>query len=188
MTLENLHHVELRVLLSSTSIAPGTMHHPVKISAAEEAQVPLILEFIRKLAEYEKLLDEVVADEETLRHSLFETDSPAKVIFAYLEEQPVGFAVYFHNFSTFAGRAGIYLEDLFVEPAHRGRGIGLALLSYLARVAKERGCARLNWAVLDWNQPAIEFYRRLGATPLEDWTVFRLSGDALDRLAARQTL
>jgi GNAT superfamily N-acetyltransferase len=164
------------------------MQNAVRISPAREAQLPLILEFIRKLAEYEKLLDEVVADEETLRESLFGPDSPAKVIFAYVEEQPVGFAVYFHNFSTFAGRAGIYLEDLFVEPAFRGRGIGMALLAYIARVAKERGCARLNWAVLDWNQPAIDFYRRLGAVALEDWTVFRLSGEALDRLAARQTL
>lgn len=160
----------------------------MKISPAEEAQLPLILNFIRKLAEYEKLLDEVVADEETLRESLFGPDPAAKVIFAYVEERPVGFAVYFHNFSTFAGRAGIYLEDLFVEPAYRGRGIGMALLSYIARIAKERRCARLNWAVLDWNQPAIEFYKRLGVVALEDWTVFRLSGEALDRLAARQTL
>lgn len=164
------------------------MEQALKISPAEEAQLPLILAFIRKLAEYERLLGEVVADEETLRQSLFGENSPAKVIFAFVDEQPVGFAVYFYNFSTFAGRAGIYLEDLFVEPAYRGRGIGMALLSYLAKIAKERGCARLNWAVLDWNQPAIDFYKSLGAVPLEDWTVFRLSGEALDRLAARQTL
>ncbi len=164
------------------------MQDAVKISAAEEAQLPLILAFIRKLAEYERLLHEVIADEETLRQSLFGPDSPAKVIFAYVGEQPVGFAVYFYNFSTFAGRAGIYLEDLFVEPAYRGRGIGLALFVYLAKIAKERGCARLNWAVLDWNQPAIDFYEKLGAVAQDDWTVFRLSGEALDRLAAGKTL
>lgn len=164
------------------------MQNAVRISPAREDQLPLILAFIRKLAEYEKLLDEVVADEETLRRSLFGAASRARVIFAYVEEQPVGFAVYFYNFSTFSGRAGIYLEDLFVEPAYRGRGIGMALLGYLAKVAKEGGCARLNWSVLDWNQPAIDFYKRLGAEALEDWTVFRLSGEALDRLAARQTL
>ena len=164
------------------------MQDGLRISPAEKTQVPLILEFIRKLAEYEKLLPEVVADEQTLLRSLFEGDSSAKVISAYVAQKPVGFAVYFHNFSTFAGRAGIYLEDLFVEPEYRGRGIGMALLSYIAKVAIELGCARMNWAVLDWNQPSIDFYKRLGAVALDDWTVFRLSGEALERLAARQTL
>jgi len=159
------------------------MEHPT-ILPANETQVPLILNFIRKLAEYERLSHEVVADEETLRRSLFGTQPSAEVILAYIKGEPVGFAVYFQNFSTFSGRAGIYLEDLFVEPAHRGSGIGGALLRYLADLGKQRGCARLNWAVLDWNRPAIDFYRSIGAVPLEDWTVFQLSGEALDRFGA----
>ena len=143
----------------------------------------MILSFVRKLAEYEKLSHEVVADEDTLRESLFSANPTAEVLLAYVGDNPVGFAVYFRNFSTFLGRSGMYLEDLFVEPAYRGRGIGKTILAHVAKVAKERGCQRLNWAVLNWNRPAIEFYRGLGAVLLDDWTVCRLSGSALDELA-----
>jgi len=153
------------------------------ILPADESRIPLILSFIRKLAEYEKLSREVVADEETLRRSLFGAHPAAEVLFAYVAEEPAGFAVFFQNFSTFSGRAGIYLEDLFVDPEYRGKGIGKALLVYLAKLAKQRGYDRIDWSVLDWNQPAIDFYRRIGAVPLEEWTVFRLSGEALDSLA-----
>lgn len=155
----------------------------VRILPAEQKDIPLILGFIRKLAEYEKLLDRVVADEETLRNALFGPRPAAEVILAYIGNEPVGFAVYFRTFSTFLGRSGIYLEDLFVEPAYRSKGVGTALLIYLARLTAERRCARLSWAVLDWNQPAIHFYRKLGAIPLDDWTVFELSGTALEQLA-----
>ncbi len=155
----------------------------LRIAPAEESQIPLILSFIRKLAEYERLSDEVVADEETLRSFLFGPNPAAEAVFAYVADEPAGFAIFFPNFSTFSGRPGVYLEDLFVDPAYRGRGIGKALLVHLAKLAKERGYTRVNWAVLDWNQPAIDFYRNTGATPLEEWTVFRLSGEALDRLA-----
>jgi GNAT superfamily N-acetyltransferase len=155
----------------------------VRIVPAEQKDIPLILTFIRKLAEYEKLLDQVVADEGSLRTALFGAHPAAEVILAYIDDQPVGFAVYFQTFSTFVGRTGIYLEDLFIEPAHRSRGVGTALLIYLAQLTKQRGCARLSWAVLDWNQPAIQFYRKLGAIPLDEWTVFELSGMALDCLA-----
>ena len=143
----------------------------------------MILSFIRKLAEYEKLSHEVVADEDTLRESLFSANPTAEVLLAYVGDNPVGFAVYFRNYSTFLGRSGMYLEDLFVEPAYRGRGIGKTILAHVAKVARERGCQRLNWAVLNWNRPAIEFYRGLGAVLLDDWTVCRLSGSALDELA-----
>lgn len=155
----------------------------LRICLAQPSDVLVILTFIRKLAEYEKLSHEVVADEDTLRESLFSTNATAEVLLAYIGENPVGFAVYFRNFSTFLGRSGMYLEDLFVEPAYRGRGIGKAILAHVAKVAKERGCQRLNWAVLNWNRPAIEFYRGLGAVLLNDWTVCRLSGSALDGLA-----
>jgi GNAT superfamily N-acetyltransferase len=126
----------------------------------------------------------VVATQELLRETLFGVRRVAEVVLAYIADQPVGFALYFHNFSTFVGRAGIYLEDLFVEPAHRGEGVGKALLAYVAKLAVERGCGRFEWAVLDWNTPAIDFYRSLGAVPLDDWTIFRLTGDALHRVAA----
>lgn len=164
-----------------------------RIVPAEPRDLPVILNFIRKLAEYEKLSDQVTADEEILRKSLFGPNHVAEAVLAWSGETPAGFAVYFRNFSTFLGRPGIYLEDLFVEPAYRGSGIGRALLQYVARVAKESSAGRLEWAVLDWNQPAIDFYRRLGAVPMQDWTIFRLTGDALDRLtgdfeAAERTL
>ncbi len=162
---------------------PGAIPADFRISPAQESEIPLILTFIRKLAEYEKLSHEVVASEDTLRASLFGPNPAAEVVLAYAREEPVGFAVYFRNFSTFLGREGIYLEDLFVEPAYRGRGIGAALLAQVAKIAKERGCERLNWAVLNWNQSAIDFYRKIGAVLLDDWTVCRLSGSALDHLA-----
>jgi GNAT superfamily N-acetyltransferase len=152
---------------------------------AAEGDVRIILGFIRELAEYEKLSHEVVATEDTLRASLFHGRRVAEVILADLQGQAVGFALFFHNFSTFLGRAGIYLEDLYVTPAVRGKGVGTALLSFLARLARERGCGRLEWAVLDWNQPAIAFYTNLDAQPMHDWTVFRVTGPALGALADR---
>jgi|SRR6185437_11807065 len=156
----------------------------LKIVPARERDIPLVLHFIRQLAEFERLTHEVIANEQVLRDSLFGERPVAEVALAYVAGHAVGFAVYFPNFSTFIGRPGIYLEDLFVLPAFRGKGIGRALLSYLARLAKQRNYARVEWAVLDWNQPAIDFYRRLGATPMHDWTVFRLTGPALDEAAA----
>lgn len=150
--------------------------------SAERRDVPLILRYIRELARYEKLEEEVVATEEILEEWLFDKEK-AEVIFAVVEGKEVGFALFFHNFSTFLGRAGIYLEDLYVEPAHRGQGIGTALLRELARIAVSRGCGRLEWWCLDWNKPSIEFYRSLGAEAMEDWTVYRISGETLGKLA-----
>ena len=152
----------------------------LRIVPATDRDVTVILGFIRKLAEYEKLSHQVEATEELLRDTLFGARRVAEVLIAYLEGAPAGFALYFHNFSTFLGRPGIYLEDLFVEPAHRGKGIGKALLVEIAKIAKERNCGRLEWAVLDWNKPAIDFYRKLGAVPLDDWTLFRVTGEALE--------
>lgn len=150
--------------------------------SAERRDVPLILRYIRELARYEKLEEEVVATEEILEEWLFDKEK-AEVIIAMAEGKEVGFALFFHNFSTFLGRAGIYLEDLYVEPAHRGQGIGTALLRELARIAVSRGCGRLEWWCLDWNKPSIEFYRSLGAEAMEDWTVYRISGETLSKLA-----
>lgn len=141
--------------------------------------VPLILEFIKSLAEYEKLAHEVVATEDLLRQNIFGERRRAEVIFAYEGSSPVGFALFFHNFSTFLGRPGIYLEDLYVKPETRGKGYGKMLLAYLAKLAVERNCSRLEWWVLDWNIPSIEFYKKLGAKPMDEWTVFRLTGDKL---------
>jgi GNAT superfamily N-acetyltransferase len=155
----------------------------ITISPAQESQIPLILRFIRQLAEYEQLSGKVVTSETLLRESLFGKQPKAEVLIAHFESEPAGFAVFFHNFSTFAGRAGIYLEDLFVEPEFRRQGIGKALLAHLAKLTKERNCARLEWAVLDWNTPAIQFYRKLGAEAMDDWTVYRVSGVELDHLA-----
>jgi len=151
---------------------------------ADRDDVPLILTFIRELADFEKLLDQVVADESTLASQLFGERRVAEVVIAELENQPVGFALFFHNFSTFLGRAGLYLEDLYVRPEARGRGIGRMLMSHLASIAIERGCGRFEWWVLDWNTRAIQFYRTLGAIPMEDWTVQRVTGEALRRLAS----
>ncbi len=157
----------------------------IALRPAEEADLPLILEFIRELADYERLSHEVVADEESLRRHLFGPRPVAEVVLAEVEGEAAGFALFFPNLSTFLGRPGIYLEDLFVRPALRGRGVGQALLSYLARLAVDRGCGRLEWAVLDWNDPAIGFYKSFGARPLEEWRVFRLAGDALREMADR---
>ena len=150
---------------------------------AVEEDLPRILFFIRSLAEYEKLGDEVVATEELLREWIFRKQK-AEVIFATEGGKEVGFALFFHNFSTFLGRAGIYLEDLFVLPEYRGRGYGRGLMGALARIACERSCGRLEWWCLDWNKPSIAFYRDLGAEPMDEWTTFRVSGDTLHDLAA----
>ena len=149
---------------------------------AEEQDTPLILDFIRRLADYEHLLDQVVADEATLADQLFEKKN-AEVLFALEDGKEVGFALFFHNFSTFLGRAGLYLEDLFVLPEHRGKGYGKAILQRLAAIAVERGCGRMEWWCLDWNQPSIGFYKSLGAEPMSDWTVYRLAGKTLRDLA-----
>ena len=153
---------------------------------AEEKDVSLILYFIKELAEYEKMSDEVVATEELLREWIFEKHK-AEVIFAMEDDLEVGFALFFHNFSTFLGRAGIYLEDLYVKPEYRGKGYGKALLKKLAQIAVERGCGRMEWWCLDWNKPSIDFYLSLGAEPMEDWTVYRIAGDTLQKLAEWQT-
>ena len=150
---------------------------------AEPTDVPLILEFIRALADYEKLLDQVVATEDVLREWIFQRKK-AEVLFALEDGKEIGFALFFHNFSTFLGRAGLYLEDLFVIPECRDRGYGKAILRELARIAVERGCGRLEWWCLDWNRPSIDFYRSLGAEPMDEWTVYRLAGDTLKQLAA----
>jgi len=148
---------------------------------AEEKDTALILFFIKGLAEYEHMLDEVVADEDMLREWLF-VKKTAEVIFALEDGREVGFALFFHNFSTFLGRGGIYLEDLFVLPEFRGRGIGSGLIRRLAELALERGCGRLEWWCLDWNKPSIDFYLSLGAVPMDDWTVYRIAGDTLQKL------
>jgi len=155
----------------------------VSIRPAEAADVPVIADLIRALARFERLEHEVVMTEELLERALFGDRPYAEVVLAEDGGRPVGFALFFHNFSTFLGRPGIYLEDLFVVPEHRARGIGRDLLVHLARLAVERGCGRLEWAVLDWNQEAIRFYERLGARPNSDWTVYRLTGEALSSLA-----
>jgi len=156
-----------------------------RIRATTIDDVPRILAFIRELAEYEKLANSVVATEELLREHLFGPHPAAEVVFGEISGQPIAFALYFRNFSTFLGRPGIYLEDLFVDPSLRGRGIGTAMLAYLASLARERGYGRLEWWVLDWNEPARSFYRSIGAEPMEDWTVHRVSGEDLTRLAGR---
>ena len=149
---------------------------------AEAADTPLILEFIKKLAEYEHMLDQVVADETILAEQLFQKKN-AEVLFALEDGKEVGFALFFHNFSTFLGRAGLYLEDLFVLPEHRGKGYGKALLQKLAAIARERDCGRMEWWCLDWNTPSIGFYQSLGAEAMSDWTVYRLAGKTLRELA-----
>ena len=149
---------------------------------AQEEDTPKILQFIRELAEYERMLDEVIATEELLKEWIFDKKK-AEVVFAMQDETEVGFALFFHNFSTFLGRAGLYLEDLYVKPEWRGRGIGKGLLAQLARIAVERGCGRLDWSCLNWNQPSIDFYLSLHAQPMKDWTVYRLTGDTLLQLA-----
>jgi len=156
----------------------------VTVREARPDDAPTILAFIRDLAGYERLAHEVVADERRLRETLFGARAYAECRLAELGGRAVGFALFFHNYSTFLARPGLYLEDLFVRPGFRGRGVGRALLRELARIAVERGCGRLEWSVLDWNEPALRFYRSLGAVALDDWTVHRLAGDALARFAA----
>jgi GNAT superfamily N-acetyltransferase len=155
------------------------------IRPAEPHEAPLVLSFVRELAEYERLSHEVVATEEGMRQALFGPRPYAEVIFACLNGEPVGFALFCYNFSTFLARPGIHLEDLFVRPKCRGRGIGQKLLSWLAREALARGCGRLEWAVLDWNEPSIKFYDSLGARALKEWFTYRLSGESLEKVASR---
>ena len=164
--------------MTSPTLPPGFV-----VRAAREQDVALILSFVRDLAEYEKLSHEVEATEALLRETLFGPAPAAEVMLGYLNEEPVAFALFFSTFSTFIGRPGIYLEDLYVKPNARSRGIGKLMLRAVARMARERGAGRLEWSVLDWNEPALRFYRSLGAVPMEEWTVHRVSGKALERLA-----
>jgi GNAT superfamily N-acetyltransferase len=158
-----------------------------RIEPATEADVPLILRMIEALADYEQLANEVVATEERLRTALFGGRPYAEVVVGRLGADPIGFALFFHNFSTFRGAPGLYLEDLFVFPQWRGQGFGRRLLAHLAAIAVDRGCHRMEWSVLDWNESAIEFYRRAGARLMDDWRIFRLTGDALRALAGGDT-
>lgn len=159
----------------------------LRFRRAQRQDAPLILSFIRQLATYEKMLDDVIATEELLTDWLFDRER-GEVIFALEDGVEVGFALFFHNFSTFLGRGGIYLEDLFVLPEHRGKSYGKALLTYLAQLAVERGCGRMEWSCLDWNEPSIRFYRSLGAVSMDEWTVYRLAGDGLAKLAAQNSV
>ena len=153
------------------------------IRPAVTGDVPVILQLIKALATYERAPDEVIATERGLTEVLFGENPAAEVLLAFENQRAVGFAVFFHNFSTWLGRPGLYLEDLFVRPEDRGKGYGRALLVHLAKIARERGCGRMEWAVLDWNEPAIKFYRKLGANPMHEWTVFRLTPDDIAKLA-----
>lgn len=155
----------------------------IRVVAATESDIPLILSFIHKLAEYERLASACVANEEGIRSTLFQEPRAAEVLIAYAADTPVGFALFYHNYSTFLAKRGLFLEDLFVIPEARGKGVGYALLSALADVALSRDCARMEWSVLRWNQLAIDFYLRIGAVPLEDWATYRLIGESLQRLA-----
>ena len=155
-----------------------------EIRPATEADLTAILAFIRKLADYERLSQEVVATEELLRETLFGNQRTAEVAIGCLETKPIGFVLFFHNYSTFLGRPGLYIEDLFVDEVYRRRGYGRRLLLHVARLANERGCGRLEWSVLDWNESAINFYKKLGAVPMSDWTVFRVTGKSLDELSS----
>jgi len=164
--------------MRSSTAVPG-----FHIRSATKADVPIVLSFIKKLADYERLSHEVTATEEVLRKTLFGRKSTAEVAIGYLNREPVGFVLFFHNYSTFLGRPGLYIEDLFVDESFRRRGFGRALLLYVARLAEERDCGRLEWAVLDWNEPAVAFYKKLGAVPMSEWTVFRVTGEGLSHLA-----
>ena len=164
----------------------GEQPQPITIRPAQADDAAIILEFIKELAEYERLAHTVVATEESLRLALFGARPAAEALVAELEGAPVGFALFFANFSTFVGRAGIYLEDLYVRPTALGRGVGKALLVRLAKMAVERRCGRMEWSVLDWNEPAIQFYKSIGAKPLEEWTMYRLAGQSLQRLGSEK--
>ena len=163
----------------------ATSQPGVRLRFAHREDTPLVLEFIRELAGYEQLAHQVVADEDTLADSLFGEQPAAEVVIAEVDGEPAAFALFFHNYSTFLGRRGLYLEDLFVRPRFRGEGLGRLLMSFLARLALERGCGRFEWWVLDWNSDAIRFYRDLGATGMDEWTVQRIAGDALRQLAGQ---
>ena len=154
-----------------------------RIEAATTDDTPLVLKFIKGLAEYEGLAHEVVATEEGLRKAMFGPKPSAEAVIGYSGDEPIGFALFFHTFSTFLGSSSLYLEDLFVLPEWRGKGLGRQLLSYLARIAMDRDCQRLEWSVLNWNEPSIRFYRGLGALPRDEWTIYRLSGEALEKLS-----
>ena len=158
------------------------MNTTVAFRDAERKDVPLILQFIKEIAAYEKMSNQVIADETTLETWIFDKEK-AEVFFVLEEGKEVGFALYFHNFSTFVGRGGIYLEDVYILPEYRGKGYGKAILKKLAAIAVERGCGRMEWVCLDWNQPSIDFYLSLGAQPMSDWTLYRLTEDALAQLA-----
>ena len=157
---------------------------PPRIDAATPADVPLVLELIRELADYERMADQVVATEADIERALFGARPCAEAVIARQGGEAAGFALFFRSFSTFVGRPGLYLEDLYVRPAHRGRGLGRRLLAHLAAVAVARGCGRFEWSVLDWNELAIASYRRAGAVPMDEWTVYRLTGEPLRALAA----
>lgn len=161
----------------------NTAETNLTIRSATPSDIPVILQLIRDLATYERAPNDVVASEGGLMEVLFGKKPSAEVRLAFENDTAVGFAVFFHNFSTWLGRAGLYLEDLFVKPEHRGKGYGRALLVDLAKIARDRGCGRMEWAVLDWNEPAIQFYRKLGANPMDEWTVFRLTEDGIAKLA-----
>jgi len=158
----------------------------MNIRTATEEDVPLILGFIRELAHYERLEHQVVATEDSLRKTLFGNPRFAEVLIGETDSEPFGFALFFHNYSTFLGRPGVYLEDLYVRPDLRGHGYGRALLARLAAIAIERNCGRVEWSVLNWNEPAIRFYRGLGALPMDQWSVYRITGDALEKLARNE--
>ena len=159
---------------------------PLRIEPATESDLPAIVHLVRQLARYEKLEHAMVATQDDFRNALFGTERNAYALMAFADDAPVGFAIYFYNFSTFLGKRGIYLEDIYVEPEHRGRGIGSALLKRLATIAKEQNCGRMEWSVLTWNQPSIDFYHRLGAVTLDEWRIFRLHGEPLEQLGQEQ--
>jgi len=159
---------------------------PLRIESATESDLPAIVHLVRQLARYEKLEHAMVATEDDFRNALFGAERNAYALMAFADDAPVGFALYFYNFSTFVGKRGIYLEDIYVEPEHRGRGIGSALLKRLATIAKEQNCGRMEWSVLTWNQPSIDFYHRLGAVTLDDWRIFRLHEEPLEQLGQEQ--
>lgn len=155
-----------------------------KIRLATRKDIPLVLQFIKELAEYEKMSDDVVATEETIEESLFDK-KVAEVIFGEYKGEPVGFALFFHNFSTFVGRPGLYLEDIFIRPEARGKGFGKTIFSYLANLAKERNCGRMEWVCLDWNTPSIEFYKSIGAIPMDEWTIYRAEEETFKKMAEK---